>query len=64
MEGQTKPGCHQLTIPLCGPHHQIPSNNGEWVSRHGDGRKAFEREYGSEQELLEITNRMIGYETI
>ncbi len=60
LQGQSKKGCHQLTIPLCGKHHQEPSNFGYWVSRHGDGRKAFEDAYGSEQELLRLTNEMIG----
>ena len=60
IDGQTKKGCHQLTIPLCGAHHQIPSNTGEWVCRHADGKKAFEEAYGTEMELLEITNQMIG----
>lgn len=59
IDGQTKEGCHQLTIGLCGLHHQIPSNTGKWVSRHGDGKKAFEEAYGTEQELLELTNEMI-----
>lgn len=60
ISGKSKPGSHKETIPLCGPHHQIPSNSNEWVSRHGDGRAAFESEYGTEQYLLELTNEMIG----
>ena len=59
IDGQTKKGCHQLTLPLCARHHQNKSNDGLWVSRHGDGRKAFEDAYGSEQELLEQVNRLI-----
>ena len=60
IDGQTKEGCHQLTIPLCGPHHQISSNIWEWVSLHGDGKKAFAQAYGTEQELLKLTNELIG----
>ena len=60
IDGKTKPGCHDLTIPLCHPHHQMSSNDGQWVSRHGDGRAAFEEAYGNESELLEYTNEMIG----
>jgi hypothetical protein len=59
IDGQTKPGCHDLTIPLCHRHHQLKSNTGEWVSRHGDGRAAFEDAYGTEQELLELVNEAI-----
>jgi hypothetical protein len=61
IDGQTKDGCHDLTIPLCAFHHQIKSNDGKWVSRHGDGRAAFEEAYGTEQELLEQVNNAIGY---
>ncbi len=67
IDGQTKPGCHQLTLPLCKRHHQIKCNNARdlpaflesWVSRHGDGRAAFEAAYGTEQELLEQVNGLI-----
>ena len=59
IDGQTKPGCHQLTLPLCSNHHQIPSNAKQWISRHGDGRAAFENAYGSEQLMLDQVNRLI-----
>lgn len=55
IEGKTKHGAHLNSIPLCHNHHQNKSNTGEWVSRHGDGRSAFEKEYGTEQSLLELT---------
>ncbi len=66
IDGKTKEGCHQLTLPLCKRHHQIKCNSGDipnflepWVSRHGDGRAAFEAAYGTEQELLEQVNGLI-----
>ncbi len=59
IDGQTKEGCHQNTIPLCAKHHQIKSNDGLWVSRHADGRNAFEAAYSTEQELLEQVNGLI-----
>ena len=59
IDGQTKKGCHQNTIPLCPKHHQEKSNTGQWISRHGDGRAAFEDAYGTEQELLERVNGLI-----
>ena len=59
IDGKTKEGCHDLTIPLCPSHHQYKSNNSIWVSRHGDGRAAFERAYGTERELLKQVNEMI-----
>ena len=30
-----------------------------WVSRHGDGKFAFEERYDTEQNLLDETNRLI-----
>ena len=59
LDGQTKPGCHQLTIPLCPNHHQHKSNVQQWCSFHGDGPAAFEKAYTTEQELLELTNELI-----
>ena len=63
LDGQTKPGCHDLTIGLCGPHHQVASPTGEWATRHGPGRNtgkhAFEEAYGSETAMLIETNRLI-----
>ncbi len=59
IDGKTKPDCHQKTLGLCTPHHRIKSNVQQWISRHGDGRAAFEKAYGTEQELLELTNELI-----
>jgi len=62
ISGRVKPGCHQLTIPLCPNHHQYKDNgpNPIWCSFHGDGRAAFEVAYGTEAELLKLTNELIG----
>jgi len=51
-QGKTTPAAHLKAIPLCSRHHRIPSNTGDWVSRHGDGKKAFEAAYGTEESLL------------
>lgn len=59
IDGKTKEGCHQKTIPLCFNHHRNKSNNGEWTSLHGDGRKAFEDSYGTQEHLLTLTNEAI-----
>ena len=60
LDGQTKEGCHQLTIPLCPRHHQYKDNNKPplWFAFHGQ-RIAFESAYGTEQELLEQVNGLI-----
>lgn len=55
IDGKTKEGAHFKTIPLCSAHHQIADTHKpkRWISRHGDGKAAFEREYGAEEFLLE-----------
>tara|TARA_R110002020_G_C16295509_1_gene772760 strand:- start:1784 stop:2086 length:303 start_codon:yes stop_codon:yes gene_type:complete len=60
IDGQTKPNCHQLTIPLCPRHHQIKDNDKppRWFTRHGE-HVHFEEAYGTEQELLEQVNGLI-----
>lgn len=47
------------TIPLCPPHHQ---NGGHGVAIHA-GLKAFEAKFGTQDELLAKTNRLLGIET-
>lgn len=53
MEGKTKQGAHFHVIPLCQRHHQEADTEKDkrWISRHGDGRAAFEVEYGKEIDL-------------
>lgn len=50
---------HLFTIPLCDPgHHQgAPKNSGE-VSRHPN-KARFEAQYGTEEFLLEVTQRAV-----
>lgn len=54
IRGSVKPNAHMFVLPLCYRHHQDQDNQSpkRWVSRHGDGRIAFEKEYGTEIELL------------
>ena len=61
LDGQTKPGCHKLTIPLCEKHHQKKDNRKppRWTSRHGDGKAEFEGYYGAESLLLIEVNGLI-----
>lgn len=44
------------TIPLCPPHHD---KHGLGISLH-DGIETWEEIYGTEKELLAITNQLIG----
>lgn len=55
IDGKTKPGAHLQTIPLCYHHHQ-----GTADSRHGAGKKAFERAHGmTEMQWLERTKELL-----
>ena len=60
LDGKVKEGCHQLTIPLCGRHHQVPSTQKPplWFSFH-DRKAEFEASYGTERALLEQVNGLI-----
>lgn len=44
------------TIPLCPPHHRI---GGYGVAYHS-GKRGFEENFGTEQSLLEFTNKLLG----
>ena len=63
MDGKTKTGAHFKVLGLCGNHHQIASPDGQWVTRHGPGRKAgkkvFEEEYDTEENLLIKTKELL-----
>lgn len=54
LNGQTAPCCHLQSIALCDKHHRRPDNQKpkRWISRHGDGKAAFEARYLPEHELL------------
>lgn len=46
-----------LVIPLCSGHHRAVGN---WIGPSlAHGRKPFEARYGTEQELLEETERLL-----
>ena len=49
---------HMHTIGLCPTHHNSGMNNGLYVSRH-PWRREFEKRYGTEQQLLEATKKLL-----
>ena len=55
-DGRTKPGAHMEVICLCHLHHQ--GGTAEFPSVH-PWRKRFETKYGTQQELIELTNRLV-----
>lgn len=61
IDGKTKPGAHFKVLGLCGLHHQGGKDCTEYTSRH-PYKARFKARYGTEQELLEKTNELIGVE--
>lgn len=49
VDGRTKPGCHLLVLPLCGPHHQ---DDGSGAVAVHPWKARFEKRYGSQLDLV------------
>lgn len=58
-DGKTKPNAHLKILPLCAKHHRHADPDHQWVSRHGDGKAAFEAAYGPENALLSMTGELV-----
>lgn len=52
IDGRTKPGCHSLVLPLCGPHHQQDDTDPAGRVAVHPYKARFERKYGTQEELL------------
>ncbi len=59
-DGQTKPGSHLRTLPLCYLHHQGGAEDGLFISRH-PWKARFEAAYGTEGELLQLVADELEY---
>jgi hypothetical protein len=60
IEGRTKPGCHQLVLPLCaGCHQQGTGADKSLVAVHPN-KAAFEQLYGTQHELLAVVHSLLG----
>lgn len=57
VDGRTKPGCHKLVLPLCGPHHQDDGSG--TVSVH-PWKAQFELIYGNQMDLVAECMKLIG----
>ena len=52
VDGRTKPGCHLLVLPLCGPHHQRDDTDPlRRIAVHPDQGR-FEKRYGQQLALV------------
>lgn len=58
IKGRTLPGAHLKVLPLCGPHHQQDDTSGVIAVHPNKAR--FEREYGSQLELLDEVKKLAG----
>ena len=56
-QGKTKSESHFKVLPLCYEHHRGGSEE-EPISRH-PWKRRFEKEYGTERELLELVGDLL-----
>ena len=59
VDGRTKKGAHFKVLGLCAKHHDAGERNDFYVSRH-PWKAEFQRRYGTEEYLMEMTNKLIG----
>lgn len=59
LEGKTRPGAHQQTIPLCYVHHRAGVDDAFGTSRHPH-KARFVARYGTEEYLLAEVNARLG----
>lgn len=57
VDGRTKPGCHLLVLPLCGPHHQ---DDGSGAVAVHPWKARFEQRYGAQLDLVAECRKLIG----
>lgn len=60
IDGRTKPGCHQLVLPLCGPHHQQDDTDPMRRVAVHPWSKRFELKYGPQLELMDECMQLVG----
>jgi hypothetical protein len=59
VDGRTKPDCHKKVLPLCAPHHQQDDTDPAGRVAVHPNKARFEKEYGTEYELLEYTKELL-----
>ena len=53
VDGRTKPGCHQLVLPLCAGHHQDGTGEDKTLIAVHPWKARFEARYGTQAELMD-----------
>jgi hypothetical protein len=61
IDGRTKPGAHFLVLPLCAGHHQQGTGANPALIAVHPNKARFEERHGTQMELLDECNRLIGY---
>lgn len=59
IDGRTKPGCHQLVLPLCAGHHQQGTGNDKTLVAVHPYKARFTKLYGTELELKARCDTML-----
>jgi hypothetical protein len=59
IDGRTKPGCHQLVLPLCAGHHQDGTGEDKTLIAVHPWKARFEARYGTQLELLAECNYLL-----
>ena len=60
VDGRTKPGCHQLVLPLCAGHHQDGTGEDKALIAVHPWKARFEARYGSQAELMAECAQALG----
>lgn len=54
VDGRTKPGCHQLVLPLCAGHHQDGTGEDKSMIAVHPWKTRFEARYGTQADLMAL----------
>jgi hypothetical protein len=60
VDGRTKPGCHQLVLPLCAGHHQDGTGEDKALIAVHPWKARFEARYGTQAELMDKCAQALG----
>ena len=58
-DGRTKKGSHMKVIALCAGHHQDGTGNDKTMLAIHPFKRRFEAKYGTQQELMDMTNKLL-----
>ncbi len=59
VDGRTKPGCHQLVLPLCSGHHQDGTGEDKSLIAVHPWKARFEARYGTQAELMALCAHLL-----